>query len=87
MARKYCDRDLRIRNRFITLTFWTCAAWTVEGMNTPKTPNTHDEIQDLYLQKVNALVATDREHLIADITAEYASVVSASARPEHRAAA
>ena len=44
-------------------------------MNTPQDSPTDDQIHDTYLYKINALIAADREHLIADITAEYASTI------------
>jgi hypothetical protein len=56
-------------------------------MNTQQIPATNEQMQHLYLHKVNALVATDREHLIADITAEYATVIDANAKRDQHAAA
>jgi hypothetical protein len=49
-------------------------------MNTKQPDQIHLEIQNRYLAKVNALVGSDREHLIADITAEYAVLIDHDAR-------
>ena len=54
---------------------------------TENTQPTHDEIQDRYLAKVNALVATDREYLIPDITAEYTLLLDGNAELDQHAAA
>lgn len=56
-------------------------------MDTQQTPPTHGQLRERYLAKVNALVAADREHLIADITAEYALLVGPNVGPSKDKAA
>ena len=48
-------------------------------MDTQQIPPNHGHIQERYVAKINALVAANREHLIADITAECALHIDGNA--------
>ncbi|MCW2496194.1 hypothetical protein [Jatrophihabitans sp.] len=48
-------------------------------MNKQQPETASAEVHDRYLTKINALIATDNEHLVADLADEYAQLLDQKA--------